>query len=398
MTVEGAPTIEAVVGELARLFRTWGAGAERRPKRRQSPEGTEPVDPFGTEFHGDASAFTDEAFDRLARRIHRVQFRSNPVLRRFWGERARDVASWEDIPPVPTAAFKEVPIVTGTSEAVFCTSGTSEGPRRRGEHHVGSLDLYWAAAQQNYRRHLLKNSGSVRVVSLIPHPDSVPSSSLAAMAGFISREPEVLGTAWIFSEARGVDAAAFRKAATADREPILLLATAFALVQLLETLKGEEIRLPEGSRLMETGGFKGRVAEVAREGLYRRIRNRLGVSESHVVNEYGMTELLSQAYDGEAGTAPPLSGRKHHFPPWVRTRALDPASLAPLPPGVPGLLAHYDLANAASVCHVLTEDLGETTEDGGFRLAGRAAGAELRGCSLAAESFLREVRKPLSER
>ena len=145
---------------------------------------------------------------------------------------------------------------------------------------------------------------------------------------------------------------------------------------------------------METGGFKGRAAEVDRPTLYRRIRDTLGVPESHIVNEYGMTEMLSQAYDGEAGRAPAVQDRVHRFPPWVRTRALEPRDLSPLPSGEPGLLAHFDLANAASVCHILTADMGIVTEDGGVRLLGRAQGAELRGCSLTAEAFLRRTRGP----
>jgi hypothetical protein len=174
--------------------------------------------------------------------------------------------------------------------------------------------------------------------------------------------------------------------------PVLLLTTAFALVHLLDALGDSSLPLPDGSRIMETGGFKGRVAAVDRAALYRRVHSVLAVPESHIINEYGMTEMLSQAYDGVAGHAAPASGRVHRFPPWVRTRALDPSELTPLPPGDPGLLAHFDLANAASVCHLLTEDLGSVTEDGGVRLAGRAHGSDVRGCSLTAESFLRATR------
>lgn len=281
---------------------------------------------------------------------------------------------------------------------MFRTSGTTRGQGRRGEHRVASLALYRAAARGNYRCHLLRGLKSIRVVSLVPDPAAVPDSSLAAMAGFICSEPEVSAATWAFDANTGVDVEAVRRAVAAARpgEPVLLLATAFALVQLMDTAEGVGgnsasggLRLPPGSRVMETGGFKGRTAEVDRESLYRRIRAVLGVPESHVVSEYGMTELLSQAYDAVAGAAGPPATRVQRFPPWVRTRALDPSTLAPLPPGRPGLLAHFDLANAGSACPVLTEDLGATTGDGGFRLLGRATGAAPRGCSLLAESFFR---------
>ena len=337
------------------------------------------------------------------------------------------------IPPVPVAAFRDVPLVAGVAEAVFRTSGTTGGAARRGEHHVASLDLYHAAARGNYRRHLLAAGGRsdparadgrpesappqrFALISLVPHPDNAPDSSLAAMAGFIAREPEIARATWAFHPARGVDIDRVRRAVGSATAPVLILTTAFALVQLLaglapadglahadgladadglaraDGLAHARLPLPPGSRIMETGGFKGRAAEVDRATLYGLVGERLGVPPSGVVNEYGMTEMLSQAYDGVAGQAGPPLEREHRFPAWVRTRALDPADLSPLPPGEPGLLAHHDLANAASVCHILTEDLGCTTEGGGVRLLGRAPGASLRGCSLAAESFLRLTR------
>lgn len=336
-----------------------------------------------------AALADDAAFDTLAMRIHAAQRAANPILRRFWdASRAAPPTAWHEIPPVPVTAFRDTAIVSGTPEVVFRTSGTTRGGGGRGEHHVPSIGLYRVAARANYRRHLIHGANRLRILSLIPSPRAAPDSSLSAMAGFIAAEPEVTGTVWAFDHGEGVDIEAVRDAATA-KVPILLLTTAFALVHLLDALGSERIPLPEGSRMMETGGFKGRVAEVDRATLYRRAADTLGIPLSSIVNEYGMTELLSQAYDGVAGTAPPLPARVHRFPPWVRTRALDPATLAPLPHGEPGLLAHFDLANAGSVCHILTEDLGHTTADGGLCLLGRATGATPRGCSLAAESFLR---------
>ena len=324
------------------------------------------------------------------------------MLRRYWDAVSDgQPAAWDEIPPVPVRAFRDMPIVSGTPEVVFRTSGTTGGgaggggsDARRGEHHVASLGLYRVAARDNYRHHLFAGAPALSIISLVPNPADVPDSSLATMAGFIAREKEVAQTAWAFDPESGVDVGTVRKAvAEATRAPtpppILLLTTAFALVQLLDALTDSPLPLPEGSRIMETGGFKGRAAEVDRTTLYRRVHRTLGVPGSHIVNEYGMTEMLSQAYDCVAGKGPPVGERVHRFPPWVRTRALDPADLVPLPPGRPGLLAHFDLANAASVCHLLTEDYGSVTGDGGVRLLGRAPGAAARGCSLAAEEFLR---------
>lgn len=379
-------SLAALVSELSELFGEWGKVVRGGCESRDGE--------FGT-------VFDDDDFAQLALRIHRMQRATNPTLRRFWDNQGRGaINSWNAIPPVPTSAFRYIPIRAGPVERIFRTSGTTGGAGLRGEHHVASLGLYRAAARGNYRAHLFVGSDPVHVVSLTPSPEHTPDSSLATMAGFIAQEPEVLSTTWAFTSSLGVDIQVVQKAVAMATEPVLLLTTAFALVQLLDGLGndrmglGRRLRLPPGSRVMETGGFKGRVAEVDRAALYQRVEDQLGVVPSNIVNEYGMTELLSQAYDGVAGRALPVTERLHRFPPWVRVRALHPTTLTPLPAGEPGLLAHFDLANAASVCHILTEDLGETTADGGFRLLGRAAGADLRGCSLTAEAFLRAKDRP----
>lgn len=370
--------MRAILEELTAILGGWGDGGTPGDTRARAPAVSR------------AGALADDAaFDELAMKIHAAQRAANPVLRRFWDATpGGPPGAWHEIPPVPAAAFRDMAIVSGTPERVFRTSGTTGGGGRRGEHHVVSLDLYRAAARANYRRHLMHGAQSLRVVSLVPNPRDVPDSSLSTMVGFIAGERGIAGITWAFHPRDGMNVAAVRDFAAVAGEPVLVLATAFGLVHLLDALEGERIALSPGSRMMETGGFKGRSEEVDRATLYRRAERTLGIPAASIVNEYGMTELLSQAYDGVAGTAPSQAGRLHSFPPWVRTRALDPATLAPLPPGRPGLLAHFDLANAGSVCHILTEDFGHTAADGRLRLIGRAPGAAARGCSLAAESFL----------
>jgi hypothetical protein len=193
-------------------------------------------------------------------------------------------------------------------------------------------------------------------------------------------------------------------------DPVLVVGTAFAFVSWLETAPRRSVRLPAGSKIMETGGFKGRSVTVSREDLYGALGDTLGVPTDGIVNEYGMTEMLSQFYEpvggiagGDAreksggrregdggGSDDDLSQRYHRGPPWVRTRALHPLTLEPVPDGEVGILAHMDLANLGSVSAILTEDLGRMVP-GGFRLEGRSPGAEPRGCSLAMEDFLAAV-------
>lgn len=140
---------------------------------------------------------------------------------------------------------------------------------------------------------------------------------------------------------------------------------------------------------METGGFKGRGRAVPRDELYEAMSRATSVPVERIVNEYGMTELLSQLYE------PVLTGESlgcgHIAPPWLQVRAVDPTTLRELPEGEAGLLTFFDLANAGSVAHILTEDFG-AVRDGRVFLEGRAAGAEPRGCSRAMDELMAVAR------
>ena len=149
--------------------------------------------------------------------------------------------------------------------------------------------------------------------------------------------------------------------------------------------RGVDLRLPPRTRVFETGGFKSREGEISRPELLARLGCLLGVQRRQIVREYGMTELTSQAYSVPDEDDLDLFAT----PPWLRIRALDPVSLEPVRNGEVGLLSAFDLGNLGSVSHILTEDLCRMTGPNGrrFELLGRAAGAELRGCSLTVEEL-----------
>jgi hypothetical protein len=194
-----------------------------------------------------------------------------------------------------------------------------------------------------------------------------------------------------FQTAADPDLEGFRaalRAAEAAGEPVCLLGTAFGFVHWLDTYPNERYCLAPGSRLMDTGGTKGRVRELPPADLYAAYERVFGIPAEHLVNEYGMTELSSQYYDVTLRTGSGLDHpRPKAGPPWLRTLVVDPESLWPLPDGEAGLLLHFDLANLDSVLAVQTEDLGRQTTEG-LRLLGRATGAEARGCSLAVEELM----------
>jgi hypothetical protein len=344
----------------------------------------------------------DAAFGACALRVFRWQFATSAPYRGYCVARGATpdaVARWEDVPPVPTSAFKRLRLLSVEAgrapEAVFRTSGTSRGTERRGEHAVASLALYRAALLPPLRAHVLAGARP-RLLSLVPSVGDAPESSLSRMVAALADELDAGATGWFAradgSQLHGALLSAARSAVD-ERAPVLVATTAFALVHWLDELarSGVRLELPEGSRLMETGGFKGRARAVDREELYAAVEERLGIPSASVVNEYGMTEMLSQFYEPVLSRPPApaaLGDRFHVAPPWVRTRVLDPATLAPAAPGAAGLLCHFDLANAGSAACVLTEDMGVAVP-GGFRLLGRAPGAEPRGCSLATEELLR---------
>ena len=187
--------------------------------------------------------------------------------------------------------------------------------------------------------------------------------------------------------AGGWDADAAIAELAAAHEPLALVGTAFAFVHLLERLaaRGEKLGLPDGTRVMETGGFKGRSRELSREELHGGIESALGVPRARIVNQYGMCELASQFYEPSLRTG--VYGDVKFVPPWVRVRAVDPVTQRDVASGESGALAICDLANVGSALAVLTSDQGELAE-GGFRVFGRLRGAEARGCSLAADALL----------
>ncbi len=180
-----------------------------------------------------------------------------------------------------------------------------------------------------------------------------------------------------------------RQAADAapPERPLLLCGTAFAFVHWLDALEAEGTRLalPDGARIMETGGFKGRSRSLPRPAFYGALEDRLGVDMDRIVNQYGMTELASQFYDSVLRE--PDAPRRKLGPPWARVRLADPESGADCAPGEPGIVVITDLANTGSVIAIQTADLGRKLADG-FEVLGREPGAEARGCSIAADELL----------
>jgi len=338
---------------------------------------------------------SDDEFDSLALGLFAYQYATNEPYRLFCQSQARtptDVARWTEIPAVPIAAFKEVALAcegTEQTAALFMSSGTTR-PEERSRHYHPDLAVYDACIRANFAPHVVPDGASLPFLVLNPPPAAQPHSSLAYYLG------SMLGTYGAPGSDYFIDDTGFQRPRLLERlatatEPVCLLGTTFAFVHLLDSLAEAEVHLtlPDGSRAFDTGGIKGRSREVGRDELERSITSHLGIPLEYQVNMYGLTELSTQFIDANlrllTRRLPPR--RYKTVAPWARTRVLDPVSLDPLPPGEVGVLCHTDLANRASVCTVLTEDLG-VLRDEGFEMLGRAQGSQARGCSIAMDELL----------
>jgi hypothetical protein len=302
-----------------------------------------------------------EAFSTLALDLHRWQAAHAPVVAALT---AAPPGDWTDLPAVPVDLFKELRVGTvppGAPGPIFRTSGTTQG--RRGEHALHDTALYDHGALAWALRCL--PSMPQQTVALLVDPHEHPDASLSHMVRLFN-PPE--RTSWHLGPT-GVDR---RAALNRLTEPTFFATTAFALADWLDSAPPP---LPEGSILMVTGGFKGRTTTLDADQLHALAAERL--RPAHIATEYGMTELSSQLWGTPTTPFRP--------PPWLRALAVSPETGRPLPPGAPGQLRFYDLANLDSTIGVETLDRGVVHDDGSVTLLGRLAGAEVRGCSLTVE-------------
>lgn len=339
---------------------------------------------------------SSEAFDALACDVARFQAEHSPGYARLCHARGIDPSRLTQataVPAVPTDAFKLTHVGVFPAEeatATFRTSGTTVGSR--GTHSVRDASTYETASVAFGRRWLARDfDRRVPVVVLGPSPALQPDSSLGHMcAEFVKAfgEDAPPKATWLIDD--GVlDVSAFDErvaVALAKDQPMLVLATSLALVHFMEAV-GDDTTfvLPRGSRVMQTGGFKGKHREVPAAELRAELSRIFGLPERAIIAEYGMTELSSQFYEQTAFTDVPHG--IYAEPPWARVEAVDPESLEVVPDGEVGLAKIIDLMNIDSAVVVLTQDRVRR-QPNGFELLGRAPGAPARGCSIAIDELL----------
>lgn len=360
----------------------------------------EESDSLHQRVHAFARGVAEDTFEELALAIARFQARWSPGFRRLVSDSGSTLDGVDSIPAVPAEAFRLTRVAvhpTRLDVASFHTSGTTRS--ESGIHYVRRLDTYRELSVAFGRSALFSSLGSGAVVAaLAPEPSEPVASSLACMMRFFMQAfapAEARHERWLVRD-NGVDLAAVHVAvAHANRsgQPLLLLATAFALVSLIDQLDGRRLECPERTLVMVTGGYKGKSRVVDPEQLRKDVADACGILPERVVGEYGMTELTSQLYEGIAPGAT-LAGPPGVFlpPPWLRVVPVDPISLAPVAQGASGLARFVDLGNVDSAVAIVTDDLIRATA-GGVELLGRRPSSAARGCSLAVEALM----TPLSD-
>lgn len=277
-----------------------------------------------------------------------------------------DPADWHTLPFLPIETFKYFDVMTGDwqPERVFRSSGTTSSIRSR--HLVRSL-----AGYQRHAIHLFENRfgplQAFRIFALLPNYLEAGDSSLVSMvAGFMDHTGQSDG---FYLHDFSQLAHDLRKASNQGSR-ILLIGVTFALLDFAAQFPNV---LPENAIVLETGGMKGRGEELTRSDLHTFLSSKLGTG--NICSEYGMTELMSQAYSDFSGKfLPPASMA-------ISVREMnDP--LSEVRPGKVGVVNIIDLANIDTCCFLATSDLGIKHENGLFEIVGRLDQSDIRGCHL----------------
>jgi hypothetical protein len=340
-----------------------------------------------------AAGSTDHATrDALLAELSGYQAEHVEPYRRFLAAEPRRPRAFA-LPALPTDVFRFARVASHAPAddiKTFRTSGTTG--EQRGEHVFRDLALYDRAARAAAAYALFPPPARVTLCILAPTEAELPDSSLSYMLARFTEWFGTTSTRYAWRDGRlDVDAliTALRRSEY-QNEPLALLGTSFAFVHADAALAPLRFQLPVGSRIMQTGGFKGRSRTIEPAAMVEMLRERYAVDPRCIVQEYGMTELSSQLYETPLRAAClnlPPSTRRLWVPSWMRAEPIDPETLEPVQGDAVGLLRIDDLANLDSVCAIQTSDLAQRCEDGVIVL-GRAPDAVARGCSLAVDQWL----------
>ena len=271
-----------------------------------------------------------------------------------------------DIPFLPIEFFKhhQVRSVEQEPEVVFSSSGTTGSATSK--HEVADVSLYTRSFRLAFEQ-FYGTPQDMAILALLPSYAERTGSSLIYMVDDLISQSQYPESGYFLYDHQALHAAllALKEKGT----PTLLLGVTYALLDFVEHYSVDFSRLT----VMETGGMKGRRRELIREEVHSSLCK--GFNVSHIHSEYGMTELLSQAYARQDGL--------FQCPPWMQVSIRDTNDpFTPLPHGRTGAINIIDLANLNSCSFIATQDLGKVHEDGRFEVLGRFDQSDIRGCNL----------------
>nr|WP_062061602.1 acyl transferase [Aquimarina longa] len=314
----------------------------------------------------------DTEFERSALSVFKHQYIYNTIYQRFCnllGITKTSVKCIDDIPYLPIQFFKQEKIISTTEEVqkIFTSSGTTGNTTSK--HYVSDLTVY----ENSFRKGFQYFYGDITnyiVLALLPSYLERDGSSLVYMAEKLILDSNNSESGFYLHDTKKLIQTL--KQLISKEKKVLLLGVSFALLDLIEDY---DIKLNDRVVVMETGGMKGRRKEIIREELHQILKDGFKISKIH--SEYGMTELLSQAYSKGDGI--------FYCPPWMKVSIRNPEdALTPSGVNKTGGINIIDLANLNSCSFLATQDLGKINDNGSFEILGRFDHSDIRGCNLMA--------------
>lgn len=308
-------------------------------------------------------------FDELTLEIFKYQFQNSQIYRSFCDlmyKYPSDVKNVKEIPFLPIQFFKSHEVLSNKlpAETTFTSSGTTGS--NISKHLVSDLNLY----EQSFSKGFELFYGDIKdyvILALLPSYLERKDSSLIYMVDHLIKQSNHSESGFYLNNLQELTEKIIEL--DSNGRKILLIGVSFALLDLLEQ---HQFYL-KNTIIMETGGMKGRRKEMIRTELHDRLKSGFGVENIH--SEYGMTELLSQAYSKGNGF--------FNCPPWMKVLIRDTEeALHMLPEGKTGGINIIDLANINSCSFIATQDLGTLHPDNSFEVLGRFDHSDIRGCNL----------------
>jgi phenylacetate-coenzyme A ligase PaaK-like adenylate-forming protein len=311
---------------------------------------------------------SSEAFEKAALAVFQYQYQQVKVYRdycNFLKVSSEEINKLEQIPFLPIQFFKTHKVITENKsvEVIFTSSGTSGTTTSK--HYVANADLY----RNSFIKGFQNVYGPIEdwtILALLPSYLEREGSSLIFMVDEFIQRSDYADSGFYLHDLKGLTDKLLQL--ETEGRKTLLIGVSYALLDLIETRK---FKLKH-TLVMETGGMKGRRKELIKEALHEILKE--GFDTKVIHSEYGMTELLSQAYAVEGGI--------FKCPPWMKILTRDTEDPFTYLKGKTGGINVIDLANLYSCSFIATQDLGRLNHDGSFEIIGRFDQSDIRGCNL----------------